>query len=196
MITDDLLLNVGDAEDIYLEKYGPIMDNLFSLISDSVSSNNTDAAAKQEIIANIEKFTDYRTYLVFDLLVKRGNNDTESSLARTFKRQSGGETQTPFYISILASFAQLYRTNDTNADTIRLVIFDEAFSKMDGSRIKEAVSLLRSFGLQAILSTPTEKVTDLVNEVDQTLVVMHDVKRNRSRIDRYQDKRKLVQQAN
>ena len=196
MITDDLLLNVGDAEDIYLEKYGPIMDNLFSLISDSVSSNNTDAAARQEIIANIEKFTDYRTYLVFDLLVKRGNNDTESSLARTFKRQSGGETQTPFYISILASFAQLYRTNDTNADTIRLVIFDEAFSKMDGSRIKEAVSLLRSFGLQAILSTPTEKVTDLVNEVDQTLVVMHDVKRNRSRIDRYQDKRKLVQQAN
>lgn len=190
MITDDLLLNVGDAEDIYLEKYGPIMNNLFSLISDSSSSN--DIASKQEIIQNVEKFTDYRTYLVFDLLVKRGSNESESSLARTFKRQSGGETQTPFYISILASFAQLYRTNDVNADTIRLVIFDEAFSKMDGSRIKEAVSLLRSFGLQAILSTPTEKVTDLVNEVDLTLVVMHDTKLNRSRIDRYVDKRKLT----
>ncbi len=189
MITDDLLLNVGDAEDIYLEKYGPIMNNLFALISDSSSSN--DIATRQEIIQNVEKFTDYRTYLVFDLLVKRGSNESESSLARTFKRQSGGETQTPFYISILASFAQLYRSNDSNADTIRLVIFDEAFSKMDGSRIKEAVSLLRSFGLQAILSTPTEKVTDLVNEVDLTLVVMHDTKHNRSRIDRYVDKRKL-----
>lgn len=189
MITDDLLLNVGDAEDIYLEKYNQVMTNLFNMISDSTS---TSGDQRQQIIENVEKFTDYRTYLVFDLLVKRGNSEVESSLAKTFKRQSGGETQTPFYISILASFAQLYRTNDENADTLRLVIFDEAFSKMDGSRIKEAVNLLRSFGLQAILSTPTEKVTDLVNEVDLTLVVMHDVKRNRSRIDRYQDRRKLT----
>lgn len=188
MITDDLLLNVGDAEDVYLEKYGAVLNNLFNMISESTTSSIDQ---REQIIANVEKFTDYRTYLVFDLLVKRGNSDTESSLARTFKRQSGGETQTPFYIAILASFAQLYRTNDEHSDTIRLVIFDEAFSKMDGSRIKEAVSLLRSFGLQVILSTPTEKVVDLVNEVDLTLVVMHDVKHNRSRIDRYQDKKKL-----
>ena len=191
MITDDLLLNIGDAEEVYLEKYGPVMTNLFNMISDStLETKNADQ--RQQIIANVEKFTNYTTYLNFDLLVKRGESNDWSSLARTFKRQSGGETQTPFYISILASFAQLYRTNDPNSDSIRLVIFDEAFSKMDGSRIKESVSLLRSFGLQAILSTPTEKVTDLVNEVDLTLVVMHDQKHNRSRIDRYQDKRKLV----
>ena len=94
MITDDLLLNVGDAEDQFLVKYKDIMNNLFNLISDSTSDKNADE--RSQILENVAKFTDYRTYLVFDLLVKRGNVETESSLARTFKRQSGGETQTPF----------------------------------------------------------------------------------------------------
>lgn len=185
MITDDLLLNVGDAEDVYLEKYRDTMNNLFNLISDSTDRANGDL--REQIIANVEKFTDYRTYLNFDLVVRRGNSQTESSLARTFKQQSGGETQTPFYISILASFAQLYRTNDPDSDSLRLVIFDEAFSKMDGEHIKQSVGLLKSFGLQAILSTPSEKLRDLSKIVDLVLVTIHDAKRNRSYIDRYED---------
>lgn len=184
MITDDLLLNVGDAEDIYLEKYKGVMSDLFNMISDATDQTGD---VRAQIIENVQKFTDYRTYLIFDLLVKRGNEEKESSLARTFKRQSGGETQTPFYISILASFAQLYRSSDPDSDSLRLVIFDEAFSKMDGSRIKESVGLLRSFGLQAILSTPSEKLRDLSKEVDLVLVTIHDAKRNRSYIDRYED---------
>lgn len=185
MITDDLLLNVGDAEDVYLEKYKNVMNDLFNMISSSTDETNGDV--RQQIIANVEKFTDYRTYLNFDLLVRRGNSQTESSLARTFKQQSGGETQTPFYISILASFAQLYRTSDPNSDSLRLVIFDEAFSKMDGNRIKQSVDLLKSFGLQAILSTPSEKLRDLSKIVDLVLVTIHDTKNTRSYIDRYED---------
>lgn len=189
MITDDLLLNVGDAEDIYLEKYKDSMADLFNMISDSTDQSGD---VKAQILENIQKFTDYRTYLIFDLLVRRGENEVESSLARTFKRQSGGETQTPFYISILASFAQLYRCQDqSNNDTLRLVIFDEAFSKMDGSRIKEAVGLLRSFGLQAILSTPSEKLRDLSKEVDLVLVAIHDTKKNRSYLDKYQEVKRI-----
>ena len=185
MITDDLLLNVGDAEDVYLEKYQDTMNNLFNMISDSTSK---DGDVKAQILENVQRFTDYRTYLVFDLLVRRGDNPVESSLARTFKRQSGGETQTPFYISILASFAQLYRSQDEgNNDTMRLVIFDEAFSKMDATRIKEAVGLLRSFGLQAILSTPSEKLRDLSKEVDLVLVTINDQKKHRSYIDKYKE---------
>lgn len=184
MITDNLLLNVGDAEDQFLIKYKEIMNNLFNMISDSTAGKSVDE--RSQILENISKFTDYRTYLVFDLLVRRGNIETESSLARSFKRQSGGETQTPFYISILASFAQLYRVNQ-NDDTVRLVIFDEAFSKMDGIRIKEAVGLLRAFGLQAILSTPSEKLRDLAGVVDLVLVAVHDVKKTRSYLDKYKE---------
>ena len=42
------------------------------------------------------------------------------------------------------------------------MFFDEAFSKMDSERIQESVRLLRSYGLQAILSAPPEKMSDIV----------------------------------
>lgn len=190
MIMDPLLLRVGDAENLFMEKYKSTMDDLFTLISSSTSATGEQ---KEQIIRNVELFTTYTTYIVFDLIVTRGleGNQYTFSLGRSFNSQSGGETQTPFYIAILASFAQLCRVNN-NADnnTLRLVIFDEAFSKMDSARIRQSTDLLRQFGLQAILSTPSEKLRDLVSYVDLVLVTMHDDKRKKSYIDIYQDKRK------
>lgn len=89
-------------------------------------------------------------------------------------KKSGGETQTPFYISVLASFAYLYRVNEPGelSNSARLIIFDEAFSKMDSGRIKESIKLLRRFGLQAIVSAPSDKVGDISPLVDETLVVL------------------------
>ena len=55
------------------------------------------------------------------------------------------------------------------------------------TRIKEAVGLLRSFGLQAILSTPSEKLRDLSKEVDLVLVTINDQKKHRSYIDKYKE---------
>lgn len=188
MIMDPLLLSVGDAENLFLEKYHDLMNQLFDLISSTQTIGSVED--KERILKNIDKYTDYRTYLVFDLMVKRGedssNDNNEFSLARIFKRQSGGEVQTPFYISILASFAQLYRANQ-DADTLRLVIFDEAFSKMDPTRIRESISLLRLFGLQGIISTPPEKLGDIAKLVDETLVTIHNEKAKLSYLDLYKD---------
>ena len=64
---------------------------------------------------------------------------------------------------------------------------------MDAVRIKESVSLLRNFGLQVILSTPSEKVANLATEVDSTLVVHHDGKRKRSFIARHESVEKTYQ---
>lgn len=190
MIMDPLLLRVGDAENLFMEKYRTTMDDLFNLISSSTSATGEQ---KEQITRNVELFTTYTTYILFDLIVTRGleGNKTTFSLGKSFNSQSGGETQTPFYIAILASFAQLCRVNN-NADnnTLRLVIFDEAFSKMDSARIRQSTDLLRDFGLQAILSTPSEKLRDLVSCVDLILVTMHDDRRKKSYIDIYQDKRK------
>lgn len=189
MIMDPLLLRSGDAESLFMEKYKVTMDNLFNLIS---SSTNIAGEQRDQILKNIEIFTNYTTYITFDLLVNRGIGDEQTviSLGKSFKSQSGGETQTPFYIAILASFASLTRaSNGKDNNTFRLVIFDEAFSKMDSTRIMESTGLLRQFGLQAILSTPSEKLRDLVNYVDLILVTIHDDKLKKSGIDVYQDKR-------
>lgn len=183
MITDELLLEVGSDEDSFLAKHQDIMDNLFRMIGDG-----SEGKDKSSIIAqNVEKFTDYRTYLVFDLKVKKQDGRTYS-LAKNIKKASGGETQTPFYISILASFSQLYRVKASTAisNCTRLVVFDEAFSKMDRNRIVEAIKILKQFDLQVILSAPPEKVNDISKIVDQTLIVTRN--NNRSFIDLYKIK--------
>ena len=140
MITDDLLLSYGEDENTYFEKYQEVMSSLFKLIGDVSSSKDQNSVLEQ----NVVKFTDYRTYLMFDMLVKKGEGKAYS-LAKNIKKQSGGETQTPFYVSILASFSQLYRIRQsgTLSNCIRLVIFDEAFSKMDSTRIIESIKILK-----------------------------------------------------
>lgn len=195
MIMDPLLLKAGDAEQLFMEKYKTTMDDLFNLISNSTSARGEE---KDQVVQNIERFTTYTTYILFDLLVTRGigENAQTISLGRSFKSQSGGETQTPFYIAILASFASLCRAkNPKDNNTLRLVIFDEAFSKMDAERIKKSTDLLRQFGLQAIISSPTEKLRDLVSYVDLILVAIHDDKRKRSGIDVYQERDKAERKA-
>ena len=184
MITDELLLTYGEDEQLYLEKYQDVMSNLFKLIGD-VSGSNKD---KDSVIEqNVEKFTDYRTYLMFDMMVTKGDDRTYS-LAKNMKKQSGGETQTPFYVSILASFSQLYRIRSNSINnSIRLVIFDEAFSKMDSVRIIESIKILRSLGLQVILSAPSEKVSDLSKIVDKTLLVSR--QNSRSFVDTFEIKK-------
>jgi len=57
---------------------------------------------------------------------------------------------------------------------MRLIIFDEAFSKMDSDRIQESVKLLRRFNLQSILSAPPEKIGDIAPLVDRTLCVIRE----------------------
>lgn len=113
-----------------------------------------------------------------------------NTFQKMIKKKSGGETQTPFYIAVLASFAQLYRVTDSGelSNTIRLIVFDEAFSKMDRGRIKESIRLLRKFNLQAILSAPSDKVADISELVDETLVVLHDKNTSRVRLYAQEDK--------
>ena len=97
-------------------------------------------------------------------------------LSQTMNKKSGGETQTPFYIAMLASFAQLYRVNDKTdfGNTVRIVVFDEAFNKMDSERIIESVRLLRKMNLQAIICTPPDKIPEIGPEADRTFLALKD----------------------
>jgi len=102
-----------------------------------------------------------------------GHDGESQRLSKTIGKKSGGETQTPFYIAVLASFAQLYRTGrDKSHKTSRLIIFDEAFSKMDGERIIRSIELLRKFDFQVILSAPPDKIGDIAILVDRNLCVL------------------------
>ena len=66
----------------------------------------------------------------------------------------------------------MYRIQN-NENTIRLIVFDEAFSKMDSERIAESIKLLKKTGFQAIFAAPPDKLQDIQSLVDSTLLVLN-----------------------
>ena len=159
----------------FQQKYGKLIEDLFSRIAMS-DDTQVNARKQSELQQNIERFTDFRTYLKFDLETT-DQNGSKQLLSQTLNTKSGGETQTPFYIAVLASFAQIYQVNNLSGlikNTVRLVVFDEAFNKMDSERIVESVRLLRKMGLQAIICTPPDKLPDIMPLADRTLLVNKD----------------------
>ncbi|MCL2226661.1 MAG: hypothetical protein FWB97_03420, partial [Oscillospiraceae bacterium] len=168
MIMDEMITQGGYSLFLvqYNEKYKDEIAELFSIIT-----NETGGGGSSELERKVREYTDFRTYLYFDMEVV-GHDKVAQRLSKTMSKKSGGETQTPFYVSVLASFAQLYRSGrDKSFKTSRLIIFDEAFSKMDSERIIKSVELLRKFNFQAILSAPPDKVVDIASLVDRNICV-------------------------
>ena len=56
-------------------------------------------------------------------------------------------------------------------NTLRLIVFDEAFSKMDHQRIQESIRLLADIGLQVIIAAPTDNIADIAPLVERNLCV-------------------------
>jgi len=166
MIKDEMLMEGFNLwSEAFNSKYSEEISELFNKLT---SSDVHD----EEYNKNISIYTDYKTYLSFDLVVTNKEGDIQH-LSKTLNKKSGGETQTPFYISILASFAQLYRINKNRSDnTLRLIVFDEAFNKMDEERMKESLKLLPKFEFQSIISAPSEKAGEIIPLVNNTLCVI------------------------
>ncbi len=174
MIMDDLLMqDARTNSNAFYEKHKDTIDEFFAALTTAPGTNTQEI--KEIIDKNIARYTDYRTYLDFDLLVINSDTKLIQSLAASMNTKSGGETQTPFYISILASIASEYRIDmeeEASNNTPRLILFDEAFNKMDAQRIKESIELLKQFKLQAILVAPPEKIADIAPLVDRNLCVI------------------------
>ena len=117
----------------------------------------------------LKEYTDYRSYLDYDILVEK-QDGTAQRFSRIYGEKSGGETQTPYYVAIAASFVQLYKSNDT----IRIIIFDEAFDKMDDNRISSMMDFLNRQQFQIILATPPAKIEVIGEKVDTILMAMRE----------------------
>lgn len=126
----------------------------------------TDAERREQ-----DRLTDYRSYLDYDLEVRHASGQ-KSRLSRILGQNSGGENQTPFYVTIAASFVQLFKIGErTRKPCIRLVVFDEAFSKMDQDRIAATLDLFNQFQLQVVTATPLERCEYLVPRMCTSLVL-------------------------
>lgn len=154
------------------EEYGDMMNELINIF---LPPENATREELEEAKRNMAKYADYRTYLSFDMQqIIRGDREMKIGLSRMIRKNSGGEGQNPLYVALLASFAQIYRINlSTKArrsPTIRLVVLDEAFSKMDAEKVASCISLIRGLGFQAIISATNDKIQNYLENVDKTFV--------------------------
>ena len=117
----------------------------------------------------LSEYTDYRRYLDYDIIVENRNGQSQR-FSKIYGEKSGGETQTPYYVAIAASFAQLYKMEDT----VRIIMFDEAFDKMDDNRIASMMDFLNRQQFQLILATPPSKLEVIGEKMDTILMAMRE----------------------
>ena len=161
-------------------QYGEMMSELINIF---IPPENATKEELDEAKRNMDKYADYRTYLSFDMQqIVHGEKDMTIGLSKMIKKNSGGEGQNPLYVALLASFAQLYKINQSpkmhRTATLRLVVLDEAFSKMDAEKVASCISLIRGLGFQAIISATNDKIQNYLENVDKTFVYANPNKRH------------------
>jgi uncharacterized protein YPO0396 len=160
-------------------------DSLFAQLTDPGELKAARDLFERILDANLDSpelrsICDYRTYFHYDIKIRDTESIEEStgkpvelSLSKVLKEKSGGEAQTPYYVAIAASFYRFFK--DKSEKTIRLVMFDEAFNRMDDERIGKILEFYRKLNIQLISSVPTEKIEAMVPHMDRiNLVIRHD----------------------
>ena len=166
MIMDDFNAVQGESifSGLFHENHKEVIDELFERLA---LDNENSAKA-------LDEFTDYRTYMDYDIRILH-SEESYSLYSKVCEEKSGGETQTPFYVTVAASFVQLYR-NGIGGEAVGLVMFDEAFNNMDDERIGGVLEFLRRLPLQILIAAPPDKIQYISPFVEETLLIMTDEK--------------------
>lgn len=173
---------LGRFYDIFVSSSDFEPKNLFS-----TSLDKKDEDAMMELFDtftsdknnNIEKermlklYSDYRSFMSYDIKIKY-NNDEISYFSKVSNEKSGGETQTPFYIIIAASFEQIFTASarfNKRESPFGLVILDEAFNNMDEQRIEAMVSYFKTLNEQFLIVVPSQRASIMMNYFDTTIAL-------------------------
>ncbi|MCA9073337.1 MAG: hypothetical protein KDA84_30645, partial [Planctomycetaceae bacterium] len=103
----------------------------------------------------------YRAYFDYDIEITEADG-TVHAFSHVASSGSGGETQTPYYVAMLASLARVYRVRGGQGSQAALVAFDEPFQKMDESNIAATLRLAHRLGLQVLLAAPKDRCHQLL----------------------------------
>ena len=108
---------------------------------------------RDHALRRLKDIADYRNYRQYDIR-KYSEDGREASLARmaTF---SGGELMTPAYLVRAAVLAQSFRQFE-KTPSLKLMMIDEAFDKMDEGRTAAVMRYLNeNLGLQLVVAMPS-----------------------------------------
>ncbi len=142
--------NLGDGSGLFdadlSEKSCEVRDKLLSMLLDK-----DEQVAQREL----RRISDYRNYREYEIYKEPLNK--EAIALSTYGTGSGGQLETPAYIIRSAAVTSAFKFNEGTTHC-RMVLVDEAFSKMDETRSREVISYLtETLGLQLLFIMPTSK---------------------------------------
>ena len=158
---------ISFGEDSFYQKY----EQKIKLLTDKfMPPRDEDEQVRAQKRREMEQYADYRNYLSFSMFEQvtdeNGTVIRENFVDDMAGRDSGGEGQNPKYVALLAGFAMLYMQQSNRDSKIKLVLLDEAFSKMDQERSAVCLKYARKMDLQLIVCVPDERLQSLIRNVD------------------------------
>ena len=158
---------ISFGEDDFYKKY----EQKIQLLTDKfMPPKDEDEHQRMQKRKEMEQYADYRNYLSFSMYEQvtdeNGQVIRENFVDDMAGRDSGGEGQNPKYVALLAGFAMLYMQQSNRDSKIKLVLLDEAFSKMDQERSAVCLKYARKMDLQLIVCVPDERLQSLIRNVD------------------------------
>jgi energy-coupling factor transporter ATP-binding protein EcfA2 len=128
------------------EKHQRVRERLMTMLLDD---------DEQKALRELTRIADYRNYRRYEIY-KEPEGKAPIALSQ-YGTGSGGQLETPAYIIRSAAITSAFRFNDGNSH-LRMVLVDEAFSKMDEHRSREVINYLtESLGLQLLFIMPSSK---------------------------------------
>ncbi|MET0498230.1 MAG: SbcC/MukB-like Walker B domain-containing protein [Steroidobacteraceae bacterium] len=125
-------------------------------------------ADEQKSQRELERIADYRNYYRYEIY-KQVEGKPPIALSE-YGTGSGGQLETPAYIIRAASITSALRYAE-GTNHLRMVLVDEAFSKMDESRSREVIDYLtRTLGLQLLFIMPTSKCGPFMDLISNEFV--------------------------
>lgn len=156
-----LMTDSGEAVDLFADsalsqKHVEVRDRLVALLLD----DNQERATKELL-----RIADYRNYRRYDIWSDSGPNGKIA--LSTWGTGSGGQLETPAYIVRAAVVTNRLKMFEKGA-SLKLLVNDESFSKMDEPRARAVLEYLRdTLDLQVISAMPTMKAGGLRDEFNR-----------------------------
>jgi energy-coupling factor transporter ATP-binding protein EcfA2 len=125
-------------------------------------------ADEKKSLGDLDRIADYRNYHRYEIY--KEVQGKEPIALSEYGTGSGGQLETPAYIIRAASITSALRYAE-GSNHLRMVLVDEAFSKMDESRSREVIDYLTgSLGLQLIFIMPTSKCGPFMDLISNEFV--------------------------
>jgi len=123
---------------------------------------------EQKALRDLERIADYRNYRRYEIY-KEVEGKPPIALSE-YGTGSGGQLETPAYIIRSAAITSAFRFAE-GSNHLRMVLVDEAFSKMDETRSREVINYLtQALGLQLVFIMPTSKCGPFMDLISNEFV--------------------------